>query len=219
LLSAQTSLETNLPRLPPIEPGVTDGVSHVVGDWLGVRCISPSRARAIVITYPGVPRFDAGLQFTAIQLKGPVTTGDLGVGLHFGCIFNSYLSFESNVNAFHLASSGQHDFRTTEAFFGPRIGYTSREAGVYLKVLPGFIHFPRESDRTTTALNPSTHFALDTGVVLLRYFPNHVYIRFDGGATIINYGSGTFMDPGSGERVHLGVRGGPSFAVGVGFHF
>jgi hypothetical protein len=181
--------------------------------------ILPAAHGQIVLTYPGIPRFDAGVQFTAIQFNGPVTSGNLGVGLHFGYNFNSYLSFESNVNAFHLASNGQQELRTTEAFFGARIGYTSREAGVYLKVLPGFIHFPRESDQVTTPLNPSTHFALDTGVVLLRYFPNHFYVRFDGGTTIVNYGSGAFVDPLSGQRVHLGMRGAPSFALGVGVHF
>jgi Outer membrane protein beta-barrel domain len=152
---------------------------------LASTAVLPAADGQIVLTYPGIPRFDAGVQFTGIQLNGPITSGDLGVGLHFGYNFNSYLSLESNVNAFHFGSSGHEDFDTTEAFFGPRIGYTSREAGVYLKVLPGFIHFPRANDQTTTPLNPSTHFAFDTGVVLLRYFPNHVYVRFDGGATII----------------------------------
>jgi Outer membrane protein beta-barrel domain len=188
---------------------------------IGLVCAAmfPAANAQIVVSYPGIPRFDAGVQFTAIQLKGPITTGDLGIGLHFGYNFNSYLSFESDVNAFHLTSGGQQDAHTTEALFGARIGYTSREAGIYLKVLPGFIHFPRANDQVTTPLNPSTHFALDTGVVLVRYFPNHVYVRFDGGATIINYGSGSFLDPVSGQRVNLGVRGAPSFALGVGFHF
>lgn len=188
---------------------------------IGLVCIAvlPAANAQITLSYPGIPRFDAGVQFTGIQLTGPVTAGDLGVGLHFGYNFNSYLSFESNVNAFHLATSGQQDLHTAEAFFGPRIGYTSREAGIYVKVLPGFIHFPRASDQTTTPLNPSTHFALDTGVVVLRYFPNHVYIRFDGGATIINYGSGSFVDPASGQRVSLGIRGAPAFSLGVGVHF
>jgi hypothetical protein len=189
--------------------------------WIGLVCAAmfPAANAQIVVSYDGIPRFDAGVQFTGIQLTGPVTAGDLGVGLHFGYNFNSYLSLESNVNAFHLATSGQQDSHTTEALFGPRIGYTSREAGIYVKVLPGFIHFPRVSDQTASPLYPSTHFALDTGVVLLRYFPNHVYVRFDGGATIINYGSGSFVDPVSGQRVNLGIRGAPAFSLGVGFHF
>lgn len=188
---------------------------------IGLLCVAvlPAANGQITLAYPGIPRFDAGVQFTAVQFNGLVTSGNLGVGLHFGYNFNSYLSLESNVNAFHLASNGQQELRTAEAFFGPRIGYTSRQAGVYLKVLPGFIHFPRASDQVPTPLNPSTHFALDTGVVLLRYFPNHFYLRFDGGATIVNYGSGAFVDPASGQRVHLGVRGAPSFALGVGVHF
>ena len=181
--------------------------------------ILPAANGQIVLTYSGIPRFDAGVQFTAVQFNGLVDSGNSGVGLHFGYNFNSYLSFESNVNAFNLASSGQQELRTGEAFFGTRIGYTSREAGIYVKVLPGFIHFPKASDQTTTPLNPSTHFALDTGVVVVRYFPNHVYIRFDGGATIINYGSGSSLDPVSGQRVNLGVRGAPAFSFGLGFHF
>lgn len=78
---------------------------------------------------------------------------------------------------------------------------------------PGFIHFRKASDQITTPLNPSTHFALDTGVVLLRYFPNHFYIRFDGGATIIDYARGLF---GSGERAasEFGGKGAPLFAPG-----
>lgn len=188
---------------------------------MGLVCaaILPATNAQITLSYPGIPRFDAGMQFTGIQLTGPVTSGDLGAGLHFGYNFNSYLSFESNVNAFHLSTSGPQDAHTMEALFGPRIGYTSREAGIYLKVLPGFIHFPRASGQLTTPLIPSTHFALDTGVVVLRYFPNHVYVRFDGGATIINYGSGSFVDPASNQRVSLGIRGAPAFSLGVGFHF
>ena len=188
---------------------------------MGLVClvILPAARAQITVSYPGIPRFDAGLQFTGIQLTGPVTSGDLGVGLHFGYNVNSYLSLESNVGEFHLASGGQQDSRTAEALFGPRIGYTSGRAGIYVKVLPGFIHFPRASDQFTTPLNPSTHFVLDTGVVVVRYFPNHVYVRFDGGATIINYGSGSFLDPVSGQRVILGIRGAPAFAFGVGFHF
>ena len=181
--------------------------------------LAPVARAQITSNYSGIPRFDAGVQFTGIQLNGPIVAGDLGVGLHFGYNFNSYLSLESNVNAFHLASNGQQDSHTVEALFGPRIGYTSREAGIYVKVLPGFIHFPRASDQATTPLNPLTNFVLDTGVVVLRYFPNHVYVRFDGGATIINYGSGSFVDPASGQRVHLGLRGTPAFSLGVGAHF
>jgi hypothetical protein len=181
--------------------------------------LPPMANAQIVVTDPGIPRFDAGMQFIGIQLKGPVTAGDLGIGLHAGYNFNSFLSFESDVNTFHLGPAGIQNSRTTEVFFGPRIGYTSREAGIYLKVLPGFIHFPRESDQAASPLNPSTHFALDTGVVLLRYFPNHFYVRFDGGATIINYGSGSLVDPVNGEQLHLGIRGAPAVALGVGLHF
>jgi hypothetical protein len=165
------------------------------------------------------PRFEAGIQFTGTQLTGPITAGDLGIGGHFGYNFKRYISFEADADAFRIGSNATHDYHTVEAFFGPRVGYTFPDVGIYLKVLPGFIHFPKNSDLPPAVLNPATHFALDTGVVLIRYFPNHVYVRFDGGATLINYGSGIFADPLSGERVHLGIRGAPSIALGVGVHF
>ena len=166
-----------------------------------------------------VPRYEAGVQFTGIVLTGPFTTGDLGVGAHFGYNFRRYVSFEADANAFRIGADATHNYHTGEAFFGPRFGYAFPDVGIYVKVLPGFIHFPKDGDLPPAVLNPATHFALDTGVVLIRYFPNHVYVRFDGGATIINYGSGVFVDPVSGERVHLGIRGGPAFSLGVGVHF
>lgn len=193
------------------------GVWAMVG--LVVLLFEPVAWGQITLSYPGIPRYEAGVQFTGIQLTGPVTAGDLGVGLHFGYNFKRYISFEADANAFRIGSNSTHDYHTGEAFFGPRVGYTFPDAGIYLKVLPGFIHFPKNSDLPPAVLNPATHFALDTGVVLIRYFPNHVYVRFDGGATIINYGSGVFVDPVSGERVHLGVRGAPALALGVGVHF
>ena len=166
-----------------------------------------------------MPRYEAGIQFTGIQLTGPITAGGLGVGAHFGYNFRPYVSFEADANAFRIGADGPNNNHTGEAFFGPRVGYTFPEVGIYVKVLPGFIHFPKDGNLPPTALNPATRFALDTGVVLIRYFPNHVYVRFDAGATIINYGSGSFVDPVSGQQVHLGVRGAPSFALGVGVHF
>jgi hypothetical protein len=166
-----------------------------------------------------MPRYEAGIQFTGIQLTGPITAGGLGVGAHFGYNFRPYVSFEADANAFRIGADGPNNNHTGEAFFGPRFGYTFPDVGIYVKVLPGFIHFPKDGNLPPTVLNPATRFALDTGVVLIRYFPNHVYVRFDAGATIINYGSGSFVDPVSGQQVHLGIRGAPAVALGVGVHF
>ena len=166
-----------------------------------------------------MPRYEAGIQFTGIQLTGPITAGDLGIGAHFGYNFRPYVSFEADANAFRIGADATHNHHAGEAFFGPRFGYTFPNVGIYVKALPGFIHFPKDSDLPPAVLNGATHFALDTGVVLIRYFPNHVYVRFDAGSTIINYGSGSFVDPVSGQRVNLGVRGATSVALGVGAHF
>jgi len=166
-----------------------------------------------------MPRYEVGIQLTGIQLTGPITAGGLGVGAHFGYNFRPYVSFEADANAFQIGANGPNNNHTGEAFFGPRFGYTFPDVGIYVKVLPGFIHFPKNGNLPQTTLNPATRFALDTGVVLIRYFPNHVYVRFDGGATIINYGSGGFVDPVGGQRVNLGIRGAPSFSLGVGAHF
>jgi hypothetical protein len=97
---------------------------------LATAAILPAAHGQIVLTYPGLPRYEVGVQFTGIQLTGPITAGDLGVGAHFGYNFQRYVSFEANANAFRIGADTTHNFHTGAAFFGPRIGYTSREAGI-----------------------------------------------------------------------------------------
>lgn len=175
------------------------------------------KARAqIVIQYPGLPRYEIGAQFSAVQLNGPAVAGSLGVGLHFGYNYNQYLSLETEVNRHSFASS---TLDTTSGFFGPRIGYTSREAGIYVKVRPGFIHFPSHGDLNPGVLQHPTNFAFDTGVVVTRYFPNHVYLRFDAGSMLVNYGGGSYTDPITGQVTRQGAHGSVSVSFGFGAHF
>jgi hypothetical protein len=143
------------------------------------------------ILYDGIPRFEAGGQFTGLALTGPVQRGDLGVGGHFVYNFNEFLSFEANVNAFKIGTTATRSLHATEAFFGPRLGCTLPGVGLYVKLLPEFI----------------------------RYFPNHLYVRFDAGSTIVNYGSGSVIDPVSGQPFHLGTHGNPTLSLGFGAHF
>jgi len=189
-----------------------------------VSCIScflfPLAVLAQITAFdPEIPHYEIGGQFSGLDLRDPVTRGDAGIGAHFGYNYNRFLSLEAEVNAYRIGTTAMRTRHTTTAFFGTRIGYSSPNSGIYLKLRPGFIHFPKDSDLNPAVLQSPTHFAFDTGLVLLRRFPGHTYLRLDAGSVIVNYGSGPFTDPASGAVTHLGIRGNPSVALGFGLNF
>jgi len=169
-------------------------------------CAGKEARGQIVIQYPGTPRYELGAQFTAVAPGGPVDAGNLGPGLHFGYNYNEFLALESDLNGYHPVTF----------FLGPRIGYTSRDLGVYVKARPGLIHFTSgESSIAPIEKNP-THFALDTGVVLARYFESGFYVRCDVGRIFVNYGGGSYTDPVTRQTYHLGTPGGFLGSIGIG---
>lgn len=170
----------------------------------------------IVIQYPGLPRYELGFQFNALALNGAVNDADLGGGFHFGYNYNQYFGLEAEVSAHNLTSGGA----TVLGLFGPRVGFTSRDVGLYAKLRPGFIRFPsHDADLIPPVTQHPTHFAFDTGMVLVRYYERHLYMRFDLGRTFVDYGGGSYVDPITKQATHLGVPGGFSASFGVGAHW
>lgn len=170
----------------------------------------------IVIQYPGLPRYQLGFQFSALALNGPVNDGDLGGGLHFGYNYNQYFGLEAEVSAHNLTSSGA----TLLGLVGPRVGYTSRDVGLYVKLRPGLIRFPSHDPDLIPPLGQHpTHFAFDAGMELVRYYERHLYMRLDVGRTFVDYGGGSYVDPITKQVTHLGVPGGFSASFGVGAHW
>jgi len=170
----------------------------------------------IVVQYGEPSRYELGAQFSGLQLNGPVEGGSLGTGLHFGYHFNPYVALDTEVSGYKFAGN---TFDTASGLFGVDLGYRSRLFGIYAKVRPGFIHFPSSEELISPVTQHPTHFALDTGIVIVRYFENHVYVRCDVGSMFVNYGGGSYMNPMTGQETHLGMPGGVLVALGVGAHW
>jgi len=192
------------------------GMRVVLGVCLLVLCAGKTARAQIVIQYSGLPRYELGAEFHALQLNGALTGGGIGPGLHFGYNYNQFLSFEAEVSGQSVASDRAN---TLIGLFGPRVGYTSRDAGIYVNLRPGFIHFPSNGDVIPPVAQHPTRFAFDTGVVVVRYFQNHTYLRFDAGRMFVDYGGGSYTNPRTGQATHLGVPGGLSASFGIGAHW
>jgi hypothetical protein len=177
---------------------------------------SISQAQGISATR--IPRAEFGVQFIGLALSAPVTRGSIGFGAHAGYNLSHYVSLDADLNHFSFGETPAQHSGTLMGFAGVRAGVTIPKGGLYFKVRPGLVHFPRNGELQTRGLTQLNHFALDTGFVLLRYFPNHTYVRFDLGETIITYGSGSVTNS-SGRLVYLGTTNNANISVGFGLHF
>ena len=167
----------------------------------------------IVIQYDGPPRYELGAQFSGLQLNGAVTGGSLGTGVHFGYNFNEYVTLDTELTAY---SFGGNHFDTVNGLFGVRAGIRKGGIGIHAKVRPGFIHLPSSTEFIAPVAQHPTKFALDTGLVVTKYFENHLYVRIDVGRMWVNYGGGSYTDPATGQVTHLGMPGGTTVALGIG---
>lgn len=178
-------------------------------------CIPGSEARA----QSEVPRFEAGVQFTALHLPAPINEGAAGLGGRFTYNLNNHFGLEAEVNHFPGGTRSQSSFGETQGLFGLRAGYAIPSGGMFLKARPGFIHFPEGRDVAGRGLSQLDHFAFDLGFVGIRYFWNHTYVRFDAGDTIITYGNEHLLDPITGRISRLGTVHNAQVSIGVGIHF
>lgn len=192
------------------------GIRAVVVVCLFCVCLAKDAKAQIVIQYGGPSRYELGGQFSGLQLNGAVTGGSLGVGAHFGYHFNEYVALDTEVSGYNFG--GDH-LNTVTGLFGADVGYRWSRFGICAKVRPGFIHFPSSSELIPPVTQHPTHFALDTGVVLVRYFENHMYVRCDVGSMFVNYGGGSYTNSMTGQMTHLGMPGGVLVALGVGAHW
>jgi hypothetical protein len=182
---------------------------------------------ALVLLHPAailaqnwdIPRYEAGVNLFALGLNTPVTSGTAGFGGHFAYHHNRFFGLESNVNIFNGGGSTSSTTHPVEAFFGPRAGYTLPQAGVYLKLLPGFVHFQPGGDLPQAGLSPLTHFAFDLSGGVVHYSYRHTYFRFDVGSQFIFYGNRKILNPVTATRERLGTRGNIVLGIGFGIHF
>jgi len=165
-----------------------------------------------------VPKIETGLHCVTMKLPDPIGEGAVGVGGRFGRNLSNYFGLEAELNHFPGGTPSNPNFGETEGLFGIKAGIGKRDGGIFGKVRPGFIHFPKDSAAVNRGLRNQNYFAVDLGVVAERYWGNHAYFRFDAGDTVISYGGERYLDA-FGRVVPLGTTNNLQIAVGFGLSF
>lgn len=132
------------------------------------------------------PRVETGLNIPVLNLRSPVSDAALGIGGPFAFNATRHLGLDAEVNGFPGNTQRPGDFVKRETLVGLRAGYALPEGGLFLKVRPGLIPFPKNGALQRCGLTNLDNFALHVGFFGVRYFPRHTYARFDFGDTLIN---------------------------------
>ncbi len=192
------------------------------------------------------PKFEVGAQFTSITLPS-FDNGHTEPGFGGRFTYNISRSFavETVGNLFpHKCQSCNTDNngRITEGLFGVKAGKRFQRWGIFGKARPGVVSFsegdfhivPGSGSSTTFSTftverHRLTNFAVDVGGLIEFYPSRHIVTRFDGGDTIIRYGSrnanGLSFDPATGLytsqpfTVPADTRHDFQFSAGVGYRF
>lgn len=137
---------------------------------------------------PDHPRFELGANLSILRNSRP---GDLtGAGGHFGAYVHKYVALEGDiVHNPGLFGDGPHG--ETLGLFGAKAGIQNEQAGVFLKLRPGFVHCSDRINCIGVFDHKPNVFALDAGMVLEYYPHQHAYIRLDFGDTMVAYGGTT----------------------------
>jgi len=193
-----------------------------------------------------VRKFELAADFSTNTFEPGQTIVGLGGRLTYN--LNSHFALEAAGYFFpqECQFCGRHTGRTTEGFFGVKIGKRFNKWGIFGKARPGVIsssqgQFDLVIGIPTTSppsINlPSlffvekrlTTFAADVGGVVEFYPSKRIITRLDFGSTIIHYGPRTInfpvFNPATGgftlqqSTVPAQNRGTLQFMAGVGFRF
>jgi len=165
------------------------------------------------------PRVEAGLSIPVLHLRAPIADAGLGIGGQFALNATKHFGVDAESDGFPGNPQRPGDFVKRETLVGLRAGYALPEGGLFFKIRPGFIQFPKNGALQKRGLRKLDHFALDVGFFGVRYFPNHTYLRFDFGDTIINFGGQRIGNTSGTGTTRLGLTNNPQLALGFGLHF
>lgn len=176
--------------------------------------VSGAQARA----QADFPRVEAGVNIPVLNLS---SAGEAGLGVGGQCAWNAsrHFGLDAEVNSFPRNTLRPETFVKMETLVGLRAGYAMPEGGLFVKIRPGFIKFPKNGELRTRGLTKLEHFALNLGFFGERYYSNHNYVRFDFGDTIINFGGARIVNKSSAGTSRLGITNNPQLSLGFGLHF
>jgi len=137
---------------------------------------------------------------------------------------------DSAVNYFYRNShigDAQRGGKMIQGGFGPKAGFRTRRAGIFVKARPGFLSYGSVHDSFFPPFptHRLTHFAVDFGAVLEFYPSRRTMLRFDLDHALVFYGSQMVLAPKglifpNGSFVNAGFRdNGMEFTTGFGWRF
>lgn len=204
-----------------------------------------------------LPKYEVGADFSSLSLDSGTSLP--GFGGRFTYNLNKHVALEAAGYFFPGKCEfcvGEITGHITEGLFGVKAGKRFKKWGIFGKARPGFASFGRggfdvvplasfAGSGQVNCFGPNqtvpcfrfaesrvTHAVLDLGGVLEFYPSKRIFLRFDGGDTLIHYTRRTFTtlvvdpaNPTSGIPI-LGTLIGPAhtrnsfqFIGGVGFRF
>jgi hypothetical protein len=142
-------------------------------------------------------KLEVSALYTTINLEA-FASREAGGGVRLAYNLTNYLALEAEGNLFEF-SIGDHptdDLLAAEGLIGVKAGWRSRRFGVFAKVRPGAVNFPRlKIHGSFCSLQPicsragrsGNRFAVDSGAVLEVYPTERLIVRMDVGDTMIRF--------------------------------
>ncbi len=193
-----------------------------------------------------LPKFEVGVHYTSIT-KPSFGNGDTepGLGGRLTYNINRSVAVEAVGNFFPHSCRfcggdfGDNSGNITQGFFGVKAGKRFEKWGIFAKARPGVTSFSKgDGGYVSTGSAPffpfefrqkrANHFSADLGAVLEFYTTKRLITRFEGGDTLIHYGSRQINVPGidgAGNftlvpfHTRSETRHNFQFSAGVGWRF
>lgn len=185
--------------------------------------------RCDVLAQTDPRNFEAGVHYTAISLRAFDST-ETGVGVRLSYHVNDYFTLEAEGNLFEF-SIGDHptdDFLAAEGLLGAKTGWRNRWIGVFAKLRPGVVNFPKLKvhRHLCNLVEPcdgsgrsGNRWAVDTGAVVELYPTQKIIVRIDVGDTMIRFKDDVFFKSSTPVRINDGFSHNFQLTGGVGFRF
>ena len=143
---------------------------------------------------------------------------------------NKYLAIEAEGNAFEfsLGDYPTDEWLAAQGLLGIRTGFRNRRFGLFAKVRPGVVNFPKlrvhqrfciPLQHCEDAGKSGNRLAVDAGAVIEVYPTKNIIVRLDIGDTMIRFKDDLFFRTSSFVRINDGFSHNIQLAGSVGFRF
>ena len=174
-------------------------------------------------------KLEVSALYSTINLQA-FDSRESGVGVRLAYNINKYLAVEAEGNAFEF-SIGDHptdEWLAAQGLLGMRAGFRGRRAGLFAKLRPGVVNFPKlrvhqrfcfPMQSCEDAGKSGNRLAVDAGAVVEFYPTSKIVVRLDVGDTMIRFKDDVFFQTSSFVRIKDGFSHNLQVGGSVGFRF